>query len=327
VTTAGLFAGSLVIIVVASELFTNAVEWAGFRMRLASGATGSLLAALGTALPETIVPIVAVAARRPASNDIAMGAVIGAPFLLLTLGVAVTGLATASRRGAPDLVLDRSQVRRDLSTFAAAFVLLLIALLLPLWARAVVAVAVLCIYAAYVRATLRGGVPAETMPEPLHLVRWRESPHGALIAVQLVTAAALLIVGANLFVRALENAASFVHLPTLLLSLILVPVATEMPETLNSVLWVRSGDDGLAFGNIAGATAFQACIPGAFGLAFTTWSPGRLGVANALLTLVAAAWTFALLRRGRCRGWYLATGALAWGGYVVAAAIAGGRLQ
>jgi hypothetical protein len=34
----------------------------------------------------------------------------------------------------------------------------------------------------------------------------------------------------------------------LVLALVIVPVATELPETLNSVLWVRSNDDMLAFG-------------------------------------------------------------------------------
>ena len=61
-TTVLLFAGGIVLLVVAAELFTNAIEWAGFRMRLASGATGSLLAALGTSLPEFVVPVVALAA-------------------------------------------------------------------------------------------------------------------------------------------------------------------------------------------------------------------------------------------------------------------------
>ena len=39
--------------------FTNAVEWLGKRMNLAEGAVGALLAAVGTALPESVIPIVA----------------------------------------------------------------------------------------------------------------------------------------------------------------------------------------------------------------------------------------------------------------------------
>lgn len=318
-TTVGLFVAGLACIVAGAELFTNAVEWAGFRLRLASGATGSLLAALGTALPETIVPIVAIVSRRPASDAIAVGAVVGAPFLLLTLGTAVTGVAVAVRRHAPDLVVDPRQVRRDLGTFLGAFSVVLVAVVLPLPARALLALGLLALYGYYVLATLRGGLPAETAPEPLHLLRGHAVPHAGGIALQLLGAIALLVLGAELFVGGVERAASAVHVAPLLLSLVLVPLATELPETLNSVLWVRSGDDGLAFGNVAGATAFQACLVGAFGLAFTDWRPGALGVANGLASMASALWALLLLRDGRCRGRRLTLGGVVWVGYVAAA--------
>jgi cation:H+ antiporter len=331
VITGLLFAGSLVLIVAGSELFTNAVEWAGFRMRLASGATGSLLAALGTALPETAVPVVALIGRAPSSDAVAMGAIVGAPFLLITLGMAVTGLAVMSRRGQPDLRVEAGQVRRDLGSFAGAFCLLLLGVVLPEWARAVCAVALLLLYARYVRATLRGGTPSETMPEPLHLLRWDEDhsgrPHPWAIAVQLVFAVAMLVIGAELFVSALERLAEVVKISPLLLSLVLVPLATELPETLNSVLWVRARSDGLAFGNVAGATTFQACLLGAMGLAFTTWRPGRLGIVSMVLSLGGGLYTLALLRDGRCRGSRLALSALPWVAYVLVVLIAGTRLQ
>jgi len=188
-------------------------------------------------------------------------------------------------------------------------------------------VALLLGYGRYVRSTLRGGSPTEIAPDPLHLLRWRASPHSAAIAVQLAAAIGLLVVGASLFVRALEDTANAVHLPALLLSLVVVPFATELPETLNSVLWIRHHDDGLAFGNIAGATAFQACLLGALGIAFTDWSPGHLGIANGLLTLASAGWIVLLLRDGRCRGTRLALTAVPWAAYVAVVLAAGTRLQ
>ena len=330
-TTAALFATSLVLIVAGSELFTNAVEWAGFRLRLGSGATGSLLAALGTALPETAVPVVALISRQPTSDAVAVGAVVGAPFLLVTLGMAVTGLAVMLRRPRPVLEVDGGQVRRDLGSFAGAFWVLLVGVVLPQWARGIAAVALLVLYARYVRSTLRSGTPAETMPEPLHLLRWNEDRRGrpqmAMIAVQLLLAVAMLVGGAELFVHGLQELAHAVRIAPLLLSLVLVPLATEMPETLNSVLWVRSGSDGLAFGNVAGAITFQACLLGALGLAFTTWKPGTLGLINLGVTLLAGLYTLALLHDGRCRGRRLALNALPWVAYVVVVLTVGTRLQ
>jgi cation:H+ antiporter len=303
------------------------VEWAGFRLHLASGATGSLLAALGTALPETTVPVVALVRGGADADAVAVGAIIGAPFLLLTLGLGVTGVAVASRRADPELHPDVGQVRRDLGTFVAGFSVLVVGVALPRWARAALAVGLLLLYARHVRATLTGSDPATEDPAPLHLRRRATQPGTAAIALQLLLSVVMLIAGAELFVRALESVGHAAHVSPLLLSLVIVPLATELPEMFNSVLWVRDGDDGLAAGNVVGATAFQACIPGALGLVLTDWSPGPLGLANAGLTLVAGLYTAALLHDGRTRGGLLALSALPWVAYVALVAIGGPRLQ
>ena len=64
------------------------------------------------------------------------------------------------------------------------------------------------------------------------------------------------------------------HVAELVLALVIVPIATELPETLNSVLWVRTNDDMLAFGNVAGSATFQSCVLATIGVVFTTWSLG-----------------------------------------------------
>jgi cation:H+ antiporter len=77
--------------------------------------------------------------------------------------------------------------------------------------------------------------------------------------------------GAELFVEEIINAAEAVGVEPLLLSLVIAPFATELPEKANSVFWVRDGKDTLALGNITGAMVFQSTLPVAFGLAFTDW--------------------------------------------------------
>lgn len=322
-----MFIGGLVLIVAASELFTNAVEWLGFRLKLASGATGSLLAALGTSLPETFVPVVALISQQPSATSVASGAVLGSPFLLLGLGVAVTGLAVVLRRRDPRLHLDRSQARRDLGVFIGAFSLVLIAIVLPRPVRIVLGICLLAAYGLYVRATLRGGGPSEEMPEPLHLLRRRhgEPPTWAVV-LQLLVSVGMLVVGSNLFVSALNDTASALHADPLTLALIVVPVATELPETFNSVLWVRSGDDGLAFGNVAGSAAFQSCVLGFVGLTFTPWRPGFNGVLGGLLTLGVAIALLLLLRNGSARGRWLLLAGIPWVAYVIAQIASGGHL-
>ncbi len=325
-TQALLFIGGLVLILAASELFTNAVEWTGFRLKLASGATGSLLAALGTSLPETFVPVVALISQKPSAAAVASGAVLGSPFLLLGVGVAITGLALLLR-GDRTLRLDKGQVRRDLGVFIGAFSVVLVAIVLPTPARIVIGVGLLATYGLYVRATLRAGSPSGDMPEPLHLLRrHRGEPPAAIVAIQLLVSVAMLAIGSELFVSALNDTAAALHANPLTLALIVVPVATELPETFNSVLWVRSGDDSLAFGNVAGSATFQSCVLGFIGLTFTPWRPGFSGILGGLFTLAVAVGLLLLLRNGSARGRWLLLAGIPWLGYVVAEIIAGGHL-
>ena len=61
---------SFAVILTGALLFTNAIEWLGHKLNLGEGAVGSILAAVGTAMPETLIPIVAIigsASRRLSS--------------------------------------------------------------------------------------------------------------------------------------------------------------------------------------------------------------------------------------------------------------------
>jgi cation:H+ antiporter len=325
--TALLFVGALALIAAASELFTNAVEWAGHLFHLGSGATGSLLAALGTALPETMVVVVALVGGSPDSGQIATGAVLGSSFLLLTLGGAITGVALLTRAGAHHLRVEPAQIRRDLGVFLSAFGCAVAATLLSRPERVVIGVLLLILYAGYARATLGERTADGGAPEPLHFIRWRTGPPPwAVVAAQLLTGAILLAVGSGLFVDAIHTAATNLGLSALLVAVIAVPFATELPETLNSVLWIRSGDDGLALGNVAGAAAFQACVLGFVGISFTTWDLGTAGLLSAACAFATGIYLLGLLRGGRAHGGWLLLGALPWLGYVVAELALSGRL-
>jgi cation:H+ antiporter len=325
--TALLFVGALALIAAASELFTNAVEWAGHLFHLGSGATGSLLAALGTALPETMVVVVALVGGSPDSGQIATGAVLGSSFLLLTLGGAITGVALLTRAGAHHLRVEPAQIRRDLGVFLSAFGCAVAATLLSRPERVVIGVLLLILYAGYARATLGERTADRGAPEPLHFIRWRTGPPPwAVVAAQLLTGAILLAVGSGLFVDAIHTAATNLGLSALLVAVIAVPFATELPETLNSVLWIRSGDDGLALGNVAGAAAFQACVLGFVGISFTTWDLGTAGLLSAACAFATGIYLLGLLRGGRAHGGWLLLAALPWLGYVVAELALSGRL-
>jgi cation:H+ antiporter len=86
----------------------------------------------------------------------------------------------------------------------------------------------------------------------------------------------------------------------------IVPVATELPEKVNSILWIRKHKDTLAFGNITGAMVFQGTLLPAIGVLLTPWAPVKEVFAGVVITLIAAAWLRFMLLRGQLRVWHLA---------------------
>ena len=355
-----LLAAALALILLGAELFTNGIEWFGHRLNLAEGAVGSVLAAVATAMPETLIPVIAIVG--PAlfgvgssnSAEIGVGAILGAPFMLSTLAMFVTGVAVilVSRRGARGTVMAINVVvlGRDVVFFLGAYAIAIGTAFLPGdldLARWGVAALLVAIYAFYVRAHFRD--PAEEGDAAelnrLHLTRLTqrgrgpvvdldvlpgehheaeaEPPRLRIIVTQVVGALALIIIGAQVFVGAVEHLSTAIGLDPRILALVIAPIATELPEKFNSVIWVRAGKDTLAMGNITGSMVFQSCLPTVLGILFTEWTfqaDSALAFASAGAAFVATLLIFGLmLRRGRLNAWSLLLGGPIYAAYILAA--------
>jgi cation:H+ antiporter len=318
-------------IVVAAALFVNAVEMLGDRLNLGEGAVGSVLAAVGTALPETMIPIVAVAASfltgASAAGDIGVGAILGAPFLLATLAMFVAGVSVLAfrrpRESDDEVVVDEGTAKRDMLYFLFFFALGAAAGIVPLpfYLKAALGILLVVAYALYVRQTVKyGGEKEEEPPEKLTL--WpssSEAPTWA-VAAQVVGTVAVMGVGAHYFVSAVEHLSKSVGVPAGLIALVLAPLATELPEKFNSVIWLRGNKDTLALGNITGAMVFQSSVPVALGLAFTNWSLNSLNILSVALALLGGAYLYLLLKRKKpIEGEHLLVGGALYAVFVVVA--------
>jgi cation:H+ antiporter len=299
-----LLLASFAVILAGALLFTNAVEWAGRRLAMGEGAVGSLLAAVGTAMPETLIPIVAVIEGAAGAEDVAIGAIIGAPFLLATIAMMLVGLSALAYRERRSqgrrLDADASTLDRDLVFFLCFFALAVaLGLGTPRELRVPLAIIFAGAYLFYVRRTLQGGgeVQAAETIRPLIL---GTSPTGRMITVQFLVGLGAMVGGAHLFVEEVIELGEAINLEPLVISLVLAPLATELPEKANSFFWVREGKDSLALGNITGAMVFQSTLPVAFGLAFTGWELDRFAVLSAMLGLgggILAYWALRLTGR------------------------------
>ncbi len=324
----------LVIILIAAEVFTNALEHLGERLGISEGVTGSLFAAVGTAMPESMVPILAFFAggSNPQINEeIGVGAILGAPLMLSTLSLFLMTLSVLNRRGlAGHLRPERTGLARDLNFFLVAFLIAVGALFIPHEAKGVqsmLAMMMLVIYFLYVLMTVRASADlvrnghATEAHKEMYLCRLGMPDNMIVVVLQIALGLALLMLGAKGFIHGVEQASVHLGVSALFLALLIVPIATELPEKVNSILWIRRGKDTMAFGNITGAMVFQGTVLPAIGLLLTPWEPRKEVLLGIIVALAASAWLRYCLAQGQLVVWQLMLNGMLYVGYIVAMVI------
>ncbi len=354
--------GCAVLIYLACEWFINAVEWLGARMAVGSAVVATVLAAAGTALPESVVTLVAVLfGSDGAGADVGVGSALGGPLVVGSLAYAVAGavLVTtrrAHRRAAPRALaavgaaptgapaapagpgaevdadagrrwqdaqlrgLDTRALARDQGWFLAVFVaaagLGLLAFALKPWLGWLFFLA----YAVYCWRQVRSSAEAHADDDlqPLRLQPRRARPATWAVVAQVVVSLAVVFAASQVFVGQLEALAPELGLPASLVALLLAPVATELPEMVNALIWVRQGKTALALGNLSGSMVIQATVPTGLAVVFTPWHLQGPLLLAAGATALCVAYLLVLFATRRVTPGRLGLAAAFYGAFAVA---------
>jgi cation:H+ antiporter len=322
VTHVLLLLGCAVVIYLACEWFVNAIEWLGVELKVGPVAVGSILAAVGTALPESVVTFIAIVfGSADQGKDLGVGAALGGPLVVGTVAYSVTGLMLLRHRRGPITGVDTARLSRDQTSFLGVFA---VAFLLGLTAFAVKPLlgwAFFAAYGVYVWQEMTGDPETASHEglDPLKLQPRAPRPHQLAVWGQTLGALAVIFGASQVFVRQLEWAGPAMGLPPTVVALLLSPIATELPETLNAVIWVRQGKTQLALANIAGAMMVQATVPAGIGLLMTPWrydAPLMIAAGATVVSVVYVRW---LMRSGRATAGRLALTGLCYVGFAVGA--------
>ncbi|WP_438485245.1 sodium:calcium antiporter [Streptomyces sp. S186] len=333
-----------VAIYLSCEWFVNAVEWLGERLNVGRMAVGTILAAFGTALPESVVTLVAVTTgATPEAKDIGVGAAMGGPLALATVAYGVTGAvlllqrrrrraavpagasagavgaaATAERPGeALGTERDLRRLAKDQTWFLPVFVVKVALGLVAFAFKPVLGVAFFAVYAVYFWRELRGDHEDDEEGvelEPLKFQPRAASPATWAVVAQTLVTLVVIFFASQLFVHQLDAIGPMLGLSASVTALLLSPVATELPEIMNAVIWVRQGKTKLALANISGAMMIQATVPSGLGLLFTSWHFDTALLWSGLITMAAIGYLLLTMRAHRLTPRRLA---LAAGFYVV----------
>ncbi len=287
------FVIGLILILGAAELFTNGIEALGHKLNLSKNFTGSVLAAVGTALPETILPIIAVVFfSETAGHEIGVGAILGAPFMLSTLAFPLIGLTTLFlfflKKRSIELDVEEVGLRRDIVFFLFAYSIAMF--IIPYEShtlRIFTAIFLLGLYLIYTFLTLTGESEELEEVDGIYFSGGRDYSVW-LVLFQIVISLIFMVGGAHLFVHGIEKVSIAAGFSPLLFSLLVAPIATELPEKINSVLWIMRGKDSLAVGNVSGAMVFQSTIPVSFGIVFTEWNITGLAFTSGVFAIMSS---------------------------------------
>ena len=294
---------SLILILIAAELFVNSVEWLGKILKLSEGAVGSILAAIGTALPETLIPIIAlIMGNNSNSEEIGIGAILGAPLMLSTLTMFVTGLSVIifknKRKIHKNINADYNVVTHDLKFFIFSFTLALICGLIPsnfYYSKIIIAAILVLSYFIYVIKLVKDNQNTESDLPNLYFAFGNKKlmNNKYIILIQLILSLFLIVTSADKFVDSINYVSNLLNIPAFVLAIILTPIATELPEKFNSIIWISREKDTLALGNITGAMMFQSSILPAIGILLTNWTLISSGtLISALIAIVSASILF-----------------------------------
>ena len=295
---------SLGVILASCAIFVNAIECLGKALNLHQGIIGSIFAAVGTAMPETLIPIIAIIFSKEASaHAVGIGAIAGAPFMLSTLAFFITGAAVVvySLMGKRTLTMNINSgiMSKDLLFFLSIYTIAIATSFVHeiLWLKIGIGVVLFFSYILYLKLIINDDAESMENADSLYLKKYfKISETVFTISIQLLLALAFIVLGADLFIKHVQLLSGFIGLSPLILSLIITPIATEMPEKLNSIIWIGRKKDTLALGNITGAMVFQSCIPVVFGMIFTPWNLRGMTLVSAALALVSGTIVLAWLK-------------------------------
>ncbi|MNS57098.1 Sodium/calcium exchanger protein [compost metagenome] len=241
----------------------------------------------------------------PEQKDIGVGAAMGGPLVLATLAYAVVGIALwrARRGGQPEkancINADQRRLARDQAWFMGIFLFKVgLGLLAFAW-KPWLGILFLATYGMYVRRELshdEARADCEDL-EPLKLRPSDTDPSMFWAATQTILALLVIAGASHVFVNQIELLGIAMGASPHVAALLLAPVATELPEIMNALIWVRQGKERLALANISGAMMIQATIPSSLGIFMTPWLLDAPLLAAGLFTMLSIGLLWLRFRR------------------------------
>ncbi len=268
-----IFLVSLLIVLSAAAWFTRRLESLCDRLDLSAGML-SILSALGANIPNYVASIVAIANGQ---QDVGLGIIIGSNIYNLAIILGLSSLAAPGAHGIhlrlkekhDVLIIANYAIAITLTTLAAIWLLPRTPFVIPLSVRVVTLVAL--IFALILTGVIFGSFVYHIVkrPHPSHtrsLVK-QEEIRTAIFPVQLkrliaeiLLALVIALGGVIVMVKSGEQLTADVHMPAVLAGLVVLAVATSLPNTVVAIILVRTGRMAACVEEIFSSNSINAAL-------------------------------------------------------------------
>ncbi|MGD1903477.1 MAG: calcium/sodium antiporter [Geitlerinemataceae cyanobacterium] len=240
------FALSLLVLIRASDVFTERAEIVGRFFGLPPFAIGVAIVAIGTSLPELMSSTVAVV---QGSSEIAIGNVIGSNIANIFLIIGIT--ATFGKK----IVLEYEIASIDLPLFLGATLLMALMVSSDGFTIGEAVLSVLA-YVVYLLYTVSQRDREEEIPGDTS--RLSRLPKRAIVV--LVLSSVFIFLGADYTVRSVVEISRLLDIAPDIIAISALAFGTSLPELTVSIVCARKGNPEVAVGNVLGSNIFNSLM-------------------------------------------------------------------
>ena len=304
---------SVAVVFAASVLFVNAIEYQAERFRWSSSFTGAIVTPLFTSIPELFIFLLAITVySNKSGHEIGLGTIFGEPFMTSTLSyfLVLVSLLAALLTGRH--VSKTFKVGREMQLPYVFIAILLPWLIIPgvihsSYLQYMMGIIYLALYLVYILLMHRTNVGAhhEEIETP-YFVRLIHKPAASFL--QIGTAAVLLYFGSTLLIESISVLSRGSSGTALSVSIILIPVATAIPETIAGMIWAFRGKNTLAIGSLVGENVLYATFYPGIALLLIPWSINLSATISIAGTALTSLMYFMFVRRGSMPVYMLSMG-------------------
>ncbi len=265
-------------VLIAAIIFTNGVEYLGYKMNWSGSFVGAILAPLFTSFPELTVFLVAVFAYGGlAGEEIGIGTLYGEPFMASSLSYGLVGIVAITAyclHKRNDLILEVEKTLVIPYAFITVlFPFTLVPALLPsthtkiLFSAVFLGGYVFYIWLMYTRRAMEYG--EEEVEEP-YFRRFIRNDYFS-VSIQLIISVLLLYYSSDTLVTSVDNISKGLDIAPIAISLIAIPAVTALPETASAMIWGYRGRDTLSIASLVGEKILYSTFYPGIGILVTSW--------------------------------------------------------